>query len=89
MDFVRIDLSCLMSDAKSQRQVVHPNTPHQPQEEAILYTCFVALQDISINFEKDKCDEITCLNNAIIELLYLMFALSQLQPMVSGPARSL
>jgi hypothetical protein len=36
-----------MSEPNSQPQVVHPDTPHK--EEAILYTCFVALQDISID----------------------------------------
>lgn len=37
--------SCLMSDPGSQRQVAHPDTPWQ--EEPVLYTCFVALQDIT------------------------------------------
>jgi ectoine hydroxylase-related dioxygenase (phytanoyl-CoA dioxygenase family) len=39
--------SCLMSDPGSQRQVVHPDTPWNP--EPVLYTCFVALQDISMD----------------------------------------
>ena len=34
-----------MSDPGSQRQVAHPDTPWQ--EEPVLYTCFVALQDIT------------------------------------------
>ncbi len=39
--------SCLMSDPGSQRQVAHPDTPWQ--QEPVLYTCFVALQDITPN----------------------------------------
>jgi len=39
--------SCLMSDPQSQRQVVHPDTPWQP--EPVLFTCFLALQDVTID----------------------------------------
>jgi ectoine hydroxylase-related dioxygenase (phytanoyl-CoA dioxygenase family) len=46
-DAILYELSCMMSDPNSQRQVVHPDTPHK--ETAVLYTCFVALQDISID----------------------------------------
>jgi ectoine hydroxylase-related dioxygenase (phytanoyl-CoA dioxygenase family) len=46
-DAILYELSCMMRDPNSQRQVVHPDTPHK--EEAVLYTCFVALQDISID----------------------------------------
>jgi ectoine hydroxylase-related dioxygenase (phytanoyl-CoA dioxygenase family) len=51
-DAVLHELSCLMSDAGSQRQVVHPDTPcneENENDEAVLYTCFVALQDIDEN----------------------------------------
>jgi ectoine hydroxylase-related dioxygenase (phytanoyl-CoA dioxygenase family) len=39
--------SCLISDPQSQRQVVHPDTPWQP--EPVLYTCFLALQDVTMD----------------------------------------
>lgn len=39
--------SCLMSDPGSQRQVVHPDTPWQ--EEPVLFTCFIALQDVQLD----------------------------------------
>ncbi|KAL7561808.1 hypothetical protein ACA910_013344 [Epithemia clementina (nom. ined.)] len=50
---VLYEFSCLMSDPGSQRQVVHPDNPcHEQQSdnttnEPILYTCFIALQDIT------------------------------------------
>jgi ectoine hydroxylase-related dioxygenase (phytanoyl-CoA dioxygenase family) len=41
------ELSCLISDNGSQRQVVHPDTPCTSDDgEADMYTCFIALQDI-------------------------------------------
>lgn len=47
---VLYELSCLMSDPGSQRQVVHPDTPYSTQfDDPVLYTCFVALQDITID----------------------------------------
>jgi ectoine hydroxylase-related dioxygenase (phytanoyl-CoA dioxygenase family) len=42
------ELSCLISDPGSQRQVVHPDTPWR-EEGAVLYTCFVALQDVDLD----------------------------------------
>lgn len=39
--------SCLMSDPSSNRQVMHPDAPYQ--EESVLYTCFIALQDIELD----------------------------------------
>lgn len=42
------ELSCLISDKGSNRQVVHPDTPCTSDEEAVLYTCFIALQDIDL-----------------------------------------
>lgn len=39
--------SCLMSDPQSQRQVVHPDTPWQA--DPVLITCFVALQDVTLD----------------------------------------
>lgn len=47
-DAVLQELSCLMSDPGSDRQVMHPDTPCSPvaQEAAVLYTCFVALQNV-------------------------------------------
>ena len=47
---VLYELSCLCSDPGSQRQVMHPDTPYNPlSDEPVLYTCFIALQDISID----------------------------------------
>lgn len=46
-DAVLYELSCLISDPGSHRQVVHPDTPFR--EESVLYTCFVALQDIQMD----------------------------------------
>ncbi|GKY90696.1 hypothetical protein MPSEU_000043000 [Mayamaea pseudoterrestris] len=50
-DAVLQELSCLTSDPGSDRQVVHPDTPCRTgndgtNDEAVLYTCFVALQDV-------------------------------------------
>lgn len=47
---VLYELSCLCSDPGSQRQVMHPDTPYNPQsDEPVLYTCFIALQDITLD----------------------------------------
>lgn len=43
------ELSCLMSDSGSQRQVIHPDTPFIEGKNAVLYTCFIALQDITLD----------------------------------------
>ena len=44
------ELSCLISDNGSNRQVVHPDTPcTSDDDEAVLYTCFIALQDIDLS----------------------------------------
>ena len=43
------ELSCMMSDPNSQRQVVHPDTPAHDDQQPLLYTCFVALQDITMD----------------------------------------
>jgi ectoine hydroxylase-related dioxygenase (phytanoyl-CoA dioxygenase family) len=49
-DAVLYELSCMMSDPGSQRQVVHPDTPcSSANEEPVLYTCFVALQDVQLD----------------------------------------
>lgn len=43
------ELSCLISDKGSNRQVVHPDTPCTSDDhDAVLYTCFIALQDIDL-----------------------------------------
>jgi ectoine hydroxylase-related dioxygenase (phytanoyl-CoA dioxygenase family) len=42
------ELSCLMSDPGSQRQVIHPDTPHVEGRGPALFTCFVALQDVTV-----------------------------------------
>ncbi|KAL3936173.1 MAG: hypothetical protein SGBAC_008455 [Bacillariaceae sp.] len=39
--------SCIMSDPSSDRQVMHYDTPYN--EDPVLYTCFIALQDIELN----------------------------------------
>jgi len=46
------ELSCLMSYPGSQRQVMHPDTPYGAmgglsEDEPVLYTCFIALQDVA------------------------------------------
>jgi ectoine hydroxylase-related dioxygenase (phytanoyl-CoA dioxygenase family) len=51
---VLYELSCLISYPGSQRQVVHPDTPYGAmgglaENEPVLYTCFIALQDIHEN----------------------------------------
>jgi ectoine hydroxylase-related dioxygenase (phytanoyl-CoA dioxygenase family) len=43
---VLYELSCLISDPGSQRQNIHPDTPYLEGKDAVLYTCFIALQDI-------------------------------------------
>lgn len=44
------EFSCLISDPGSDRQVVHPDTPCASEnEEPVLYTCFIALQDITLD----------------------------------------
>jgi ectoine hydroxylase-related dioxygenase (phytanoyl-CoA dioxygenase family) len=44
------ELSCMMSDPGSQRQVVHPDTPCSSEnDDPVLYTCFVALQDVQLD----------------------------------------
>ena len=51
---VLYELSCLISDPGSQRQVVHPDNPcstsgaNLKDTEPILLTCFIALQDIDL-----------------------------------------
>jgi Phytanoyl-CoA dioxygenase (PhyH) len=46
---VLYELSCLISDPGSQRQVVHPDNPYViGRTEPTLLTCFVALQDVSL-----------------------------------------
>lgn len=43
------ELSCLISSPGSQRQVMHPDTPMLPNvDHPSLLTCFIALQDISV-----------------------------------------
>ncbi len=48
-DAVLYELSCLMSDPGSQRQVVHPDTPFIEGKGPVLYTCFIALQDVRLD----------------------------------------
>ena len=44
------EFSCLMSDSGSQRQVLHPDTPYVDDGRgAVLYTCFIALQDVTMD----------------------------------------
>ena len=46
---VLYELSCLISDPGSQRQVMHPDNPFlQGRSDPTLLTCFIALQDIDI-----------------------------------------
>jgi ectoine hydroxylase-related dioxygenase (phytanoyl-CoA dioxygenase family) len=45
---VLYELSCLISDPGSQRQVAHPDTPYGTDDDPVLYTCFIALQDIDL-----------------------------------------
>ena len=48
-DAVLYECSCLISDPGSPRQVVHPDTPVRPNEDATLYTTFVSLQDVRLD----------------------------------------
>ena len=48
-DAVLYEFSCLISNKGSDRQVVHPDTPFGDKDEPVLYTCFMALQDVSID----------------------------------------
>ena len=38
-----------MSDPGSQRQVIHPDTPCVDGKGPVLYTCFIALQDVTLD----------------------------------------
>jgi Phytanoyl-CoA dioxygenase (PhyH) len=47
---VLYELSCLISDPGSQRQVMHPDNPFlQDRTDPTLLTCFIALQDIDVS----------------------------------------
>ena len=48
-DAILYELSCLMSDPGSQRQVIHPDTPFIEGKGPVLYTCFIALQDVRLD----------------------------------------
>ena len=48
-DAVLHEFSCLMSDPGSQRQVIHPDTPYIEGKGPVLYTCFIALQDVTMD----------------------------------------
>jgi hypothetical protein len=49
-DAILHEFSCLMSDSGSQRQVLHPDTPFVDDGRgAVLYTCFIALQDVTMD----------------------------------------
>jgi len=48
-DAVLHEFSCLMSDPGSQRQVLHPDTPYVDGRGPVLYTCFIALQDVTLD----------------------------------------
>ncbi|KAL7544579.1 hypothetical protein ACHAWF_007960 [Thalassiosira exigua] len=48
-DAILHEFSCLMSDPGSQRQVIHPDTPYIDGKGPVLYTCFVALQDVTLD----------------------------------------
>ncbi|GFH44644.1 hypothetical protein CTEN210_01118 [Chaetoceros tenuissimus] len=49
-DAVLHELSTLISDKGSQRQNVHPDTPYlEHHPDPVLYTCFIALQDVELD----------------------------------------
>ncbi|KAL3802773.1 hypothetical protein HJC23_007550 [Cyclotella cryptica] len=48
-DAILHEFSCLMSDPGSQRQVIHPDTPYIEGKGPVLYTCFIALQDVTLD----------------------------------------
>ena len=48
-DAILHEFSCLMSDSGSQRQNVHPDTPYLDGKGPVLYTCFIALQDVRLD----------------------------------------
>jgi ectoine hydroxylase-related dioxygenase (phytanoyl-CoA dioxygenase family) len=72
-DCILHEFSCLMSDPGSQRQVIHPDTPFIPGKGPVLYTCFIALQDVrpdmgpTVWFPKTHTDEahITFKNDSV------------------------
>lgn len=45
---VLYEFSCLISDPGSDRQTIHPDTPFVGDSDAVLYTCFMALQDVTL-----------------------------------------
>ena len=49
-DAVLYEFSCLISEPGSDRQVIHPDTPvfNNDNETPVLYTCFVSLQDMTL-----------------------------------------
>ncbi|KAL7535642.1 hypothetical protein ACHAXR_006632 [Thalassiosira sp. AJA248-18] len=48
-DAILHEFSCLMSDPGSQRQNIHPDTPCHEGKGPVLYTCFIALQDVTLD----------------------------------------
>jgi hypothetical protein len=50
-DAVLYEFSCLISEPGSDRQVIHPDTPifGDDNEIPVLYTCFVSLQDMTLD----------------------------------------
>lgn len=48
-DAILHEFSCLMSDPGSQRQNIHPDTPYLDGKGPVLYTCFIALQDVKLD----------------------------------------
>ena len=51
-DAILHELSCLISDPGSQRQVIHPDTPYvdgDGGDRPAVLTCFVSLQDITVD----------------------------------------
>jgi hypothetical protein len=62
------ELSCLISDPGSQRQIVHPDTPYGAQgglgaDEPVLFTCFIALQ---VTQKYLRGEPIGCAGGAVI-----------------------
>lgn len=48
-DAILHEFSCLMSDPGSQRQNIHPDTPYIDGKGPVMYTCFIALQDVTLD----------------------------------------
>jgi ectoine hydroxylase-related dioxygenase (phytanoyl-CoA dioxygenase family) len=73
-DAIMYELSCLISDPGSQRQVTHPDTPHQ--NDPVLLTSFIALQDVSILYTSFTFVHFLCCAFILSSMLYSMYKIT-------------